>query len=206
MTNFCKSINFWYYHPFDVFLATPFWTKNTRNLIKGSTDCNSSLVSNKTLSEILPSNGWAQGQVTWAKMTKNLLHLQHQPQKNEIHNLVTFFFHCKLEGFERVFWGFEKHTNTIDWRVMELQKLGQIIPFSITWPAPNVLSHLQMYTNQVFISGQKRSLQLTRRKYIWIQNYFTTTLYSCNSLPAHKHLTPSLPVVFGGDIQVSSVS
>jgi len=30
------------------------------------------------LSEIPPSKGWAHGQVTWAKMAKNLLHLWHQ--------------------------------------------------------------------------------------------------------------------------------
>ena len=32
----------------------------------------SRLVSNENLSEILPSNGWALGQVKWAKMAKSL--------------------------------------------------------------------------------------------------------------------------------------
>jgi len=49
--------------------------------IKGSKDSDSSIVSNENLSEILPSSGWALGQVTWAKMAKNLLHLWHYSQK-----------------------------------------------------------------------------------------------------------------------------
>jgi len=44
--------------------------------MKGSEDSEDySLVSNKNLSKILPSRDWAVGQVTWAKMAKNLPHL-----------------------------------------------------------------------------------------------------------------------------------
>ena len=53
---------------------------NAINLVKGS------FISNKNLSEMLPSSGQAQSQVTWAKMAKNLLHLWRHPQKTEIQN------------------------------------------------------------------------------------------------------------------------
>ena len=46
-------------------------------------DSNFSLVSNKNLSEILPSSGWALGQITWAKMAINLPHLWCHPQKKQ---------------------------------------------------------------------------------------------------------------------------
>jgi len=42
-------------------------------------------VSHKNLSEILPPSGWAQGQVTWTKMAKNLPHLWCHPQKPKIY-------------------------------------------------------------------------------------------------------------------------
>jgi len=60
-------------------------------LIKGLKDLDSSLVSNKNLSEILPSSGWALGQVTTAKMARNLPHLWHHSQKKK-----QSFFHCRL--------------------------------------------------------------------------------------------------------------
>ena len=71
-----------------------FWTRNARKLIKGSKGSDSSLVSNENFSEILWSSGWALGQVTWAKLAKNLPHLwrhrqRTQNQKND--------FHCKLK-------------------------------------------------------------------------------------------------------------
>jgi len=49
--------------------------------MKGLKDSDYSLVSNDNFSEILPSSSWALGQVTWAKMTKNLPHLRHYSQK-----------------------------------------------------------------------------------------------------------------------------
>jgi len=44
-------------------------------LIKGLKDSDSSLVSNENFGKILWPNGWALGQVTWAKMAQKLLHL-----------------------------------------------------------------------------------------------------------------------------------
>jgi len=58
-----------------------FWTRNARKSIKGSKDSDSSLLANKSFSEILWSSGWALGQVTWAKMASKLLHLWHHSQK-----------------------------------------------------------------------------------------------------------------------------
>jgi len=58
-----------------------FWTRNARKSIKGSKDLDSSLVSNENFSETLWPSGWALGQVTWAKMTLNLLYLWRQSQK-----------------------------------------------------------------------------------------------------------------------------
>jgi len=52
-------------------------------LIKGLKDSDSSLVSNENFSEILWSSNWALGQVTWARMAKNLPHLWRHSQKNQ---------------------------------------------------------------------------------------------------------------------------
>jgi len=60
-------------------------------LIEGLKDSDSSLVSNKNFSEILWPSGWAIGQVTWAKMTQELLHLWRQSQKNRTPQPKTFF-------------------------------------------------------------------------------------------------------------------
>jgi len=43
------------------------------------------------MSEILPSSGWALGQVTWAKKVKNLLHLWHHSQKKRNTKPKNFF-------------------------------------------------------------------------------------------------------------------
>jgi len=61
-----------------------FWNRNARKLIKGSTDSDSSLVTNEDFSEILWPSRWALGQATWTKMSQKLLHLWCQSQK--IHN------------------------------------------------------------------------------------------------------------------------
>jgi len=58
-----------------------FRTRNATKLIKGSKDLDSSLVSNENFSEILWPSGWDPGQVTWAKMAQNLLHLWCHSQK-----------------------------------------------------------------------------------------------------------------------------
>jgi len=55
---------------------------------------NSSLISNKNLSELLPSSSWAHSQVTWAKMAKNQRYLWRHPQKNETQNLKTVFINA----------------------------------------------------------------------------------------------------------------
>jgi len=69
-----------------------FSTINPRKWINTSKDSDYSLVSNKNLSEILPSNGWAQGQATWAKMAKNLPHLWRHPQNNPKSQTKKFVF------------------------------------------------------------------------------------------------------------------
>ena len=51
-----------------LFLGHNFWTSNPRKPVKGSKDSHYSLVSNKSLSQKIPSSSWRQGQVTWAKM------------------------------------------------------------------------------------------------------------------------------------------
>jgi len=59
-----------------------FGTRNARKSIKGSKD--SSLVLNENFNEISPSSGWALGQVTWAKMAKNLPHnVTHKKNKTK---------------------------------------------------------------------------------------------------------------------------
>jgi len=62
--------------------------------MKSSKDSDFNLVFNKNLNESLPSSSWAQGQVTWARMAKNLPHLWSHPQK--IQN-QKFLLSCKLE-------------------------------------------------------------------------------------------------------------
>ena len=59
--------------------------------MKGSKDSDSSLISNKNLSEILASSGCAQGQATWSKMAKNTPQLWRQVThtKPETQNLKT---------------------------------------------------------------------------------------------------------------------
>jgi len=52
-----------------------FWTRNARKFIKGLKDSDFTLVSDENFSELLESSSWALGQVTWAKMVKNLPHL-----------------------------------------------------------------------------------------------------------------------------------
>jgi len=47
-------------------------------------------------SEILPSSGWALGQVTCARMAKNLISLVMSLTKNQ-----NIFFHCKLEDLPK---------------------------------------------------------------------------------------------------------
>jgi len=47
------------------------------------------------LTDILPSCGWVQGQVTWGKMAKNLPSLRCGSQKNRNPKQKNFF-HCRL--------------------------------------------------------------------------------------------------------------
>jgi len=93
------------------------------------------------------ASSWAQGQVTWAKMSKNLPHLWHHPWKiqNWKKKLISNYKACW------VFWGFEQLFSTINCQVMELQRLGQdaqIISFNVTWLEPNVLTALCASYNQ----------------------------------------------------------
>jgi len=78
-----------------LFLGHNFWTRNARKLMKGSKDSDSSLVSNENLSEILASSSWALGQVTWAKIAKNLAHLWHHSKKTHF-----FFFISGCNTFD----------------------------------------------------------------------------------------------------------
>ena len=94
-----------------------FWTRIAKKSIKDSKDSDFGLVSNKNLSEILLSNGWALGQVAWAKVVKNLSYLWCHSQKTWNQN---FFFIADLKTC-RIFWGFEQLFSTINWQVMELQ-------------------------------------------------------------------------------------
>jgi len=63
-------------------------------LIKGLKDSDSSLLSNEKFSKIFVSSGWAPGQVTWANMAKNLLHLHHWQKTQKQKQLL---FYCNLE-------------------------------------------------------------------------------------------------------------
>ena len=69
-----------------------FWTRNVRKLIKVLKATDSRLVCNEKLSEMLLSSGWALGQVTWAKVAKNLPHLWcHLWKKMQTRRLAVYF-------------------------------------------------------------------------------------------------------------------
>jgi len=88
----------------------------------------SSLVSNKNFSEILPFSSWTLGKVIWGKMTKNLHHLWGHSQKTR--NPKPNFSFIADSKTCWVIWGFEQQlSSTIDWRATELQS-GAKIAFS----------------------------------------------------------------------------
>jgi len=70
------------------------------------------------LSEILPSGGWAQGQVTSAKWPKAYITIM-SLTKNPKPKTSKCFFHCRLEDFS----GFEQLFSAIDWGAMRLVRL-----------------------------------------------------------------------------------
>ena len=85
-----------------LFLGHNFWTQNPRKSSEVSKESDLSLVSNKNLSEILPSSGLGLDEV--GQKGLNLLHLCHS-QKNDTQN-QKIFFHCRCKDLQ-VFWGFE---------------------------------------------------------------------------------------------------
>jgi len=105
------------------FLGYDFWNRNATKPIKCLKDLDSSLVPNKNFSEILPSYGWAWGQVTWAKMAENLFHLWWHSQKTRNQKN---FFRCRLEDLSHLFkvW---TALSTINWQVLELQTGVKIV-------------------------------------------------------------------------------
>jgi len=74
------------------------------------------------------SSGWALGQVTWAKMAKNLPHLWHHSKKNET---TKFFFSLQTQRLAESFWGFEQLSSTISYRAMWLVRQPKYACF---WP------------------------------------------------------------------------
>jgi len=99
-------------------------------LIKDSKNSDSSLVSNENLSKVLLSSGWALGQVTWAKMAKNLPHLLCHSEK--IRNLNQNFFYIADSKACRVFSGIEQLSNAISWGAMQLVSLPKYPCFFLT--------------------------------------------------------------------------
>jgi len=87
-----------------LFLGHNFRTRNVRKSIKGSKDSDSSLLSNENLSKILPSRGWALGQVILAKMAKNLPYLWYHSQRTWNPKLKKIF-HCSLEDLPSLLQG-----------------------------------------------------------------------------------------------------
>jgi len=83
-------------------------------LTKSLKDSDFSLVSNGNLSEMLPSSSWGLGQVTWAKLAKNLPHLWRHSlsQKNWNPSPKKLFFIADSETC-RVFWGFKQLSSAI---------------------------------------------------------------------------------------------
>jgi len=71
-----------------------FWTRNLSKSIKESKDPDFSLVSNKNLSEILPSGGLGLGPDEVDQKGLKQLHLWHHSQKNQNQNN---FFNCRRE-------------------------------------------------------------------------------------------------------------
>jgi len=66
-----------------------------------------------------PPSGWAQGQVTRAKMAKNLSHLWHHPQKNETQNQI--FFSLQTRRLAKSFKGLNSTLAQSTGELMELQ-------------------------------------------------------------------------------------
>ena len=106
-------------------LGHTLWTQDPRKSIKGSKNSDSSLVSNKNLSEILPFSGLDLGQVTWAKMATNLLHLWRHSQKTWNPKPTSFFIANSKTC--RIFWGFEQLSGAIGGGVVELQSDSLLI-------------------------------------------------------------------------------
>jgi len=77
----------------EVLTLLQFWTRNTRKPIKGSKDPDFNLISNKNLSKIFLSSGWAQGQIILAK---SLVHLWCHSQKAR-NPKPKIFFHYWFE-------------------------------------------------------------------------------------------------------------
>jgi len=74
-----------------LFLGHKFWAQNHSRSSKASKNSDFSLVSNKNLSEILPSSGLGLGPDKVGQKDLKQLHLRCHSQKNETQNQKNFF-------------------------------------------------------------------------------------------------------------------
>ena len=72
-----------------------FWTQNPSRSSKVSKDSDCSLVTNKNLSEILPSNGWCPGPRKVGQGALKVLHLWRHSQKTRTPNQKNFRVHSR---------------------------------------------------------------------------------------------------------------
>jgi len=79
-----------------LFSGLNFWTRNPEKAFKDSNNLDFGLVSIKNWTKYFHLAVWTQGQVTQAKMAKNLPHSWSFPQNNETPN-QKICFHCRLE-------------------------------------------------------------------------------------------------------------